>query len=288
MSSKCRSILAALLIALIFLSACRREADDSTRLLLAQVGAEKLYFDELPAGMLRSLQPADSISQLKAYVTNWVQNELIYNHALQQGSDETARIERQVKNFRRSLLIDDFERNYIQEKLDTAVLNEQIESFYNSNADHFALQESVVKCLALSVPATNKHLPQLRALYRQKSKEAREKLEPLTLQAGVQIAVYPNQWLPISTLQEILGVELENWVKQRQPAAVEMTRDERVYLICFHNWIPAGEKAPIEFIQQDVKAIILNQRRKALIDSLERNLFQQGIASDRAKIFIEK
>ena len=60
-----------------------------------------------------------------------------------------------------------------------------------------------------------------------------------------------------------------------------------VYLVAFHEWMDAGAVAPVDYVREDIKAMLLNQRRKRLVDSLERSIVDMGRAEGRVKIFVE-
>ena len=49
----------------------------------------------------------------------------------------------------------------------------------------------------------------------------------------------------------------------------------------------AGAVAPVDYVREDIKAMLLNQRRKRLVDSLERSIVDMGRAEGRVKIFVE-
>ena len=144
-----------------------------------------------------------------------------------------------------------------------------------------------MRCFSLAVPESNVLLKELRAVYTLRGEEALARMEPLMFKAGVMPATSPKVWIPAALLGRTLGVEIAEGALSQRPARLDFTRDSVVYLVAFHEWMDAGAVAPVDYVREDIKAMLLNQRRKRLVDSLERSIVDMGRAEGRVKIFVE-
>src|SRR5690606_810451 len=61
-------------------------------------------------------------------------------------------IEKQLENYRRSLIIYSYEQQLVAQKLDTVVSDAQIETYYNLNRSNFELKKSIVKASYAKIP----------------------------------------------------------------------------------------------------------------------------------------
>ena len=88
--------------------------------------------DQMPLG----LDPETAAVERRAFVENWVHQELLYQEALATGVGEGARIQRLLAQARRDLLIAAF-LNREFENQQVGVTDEAIEDYYHLHADRF-------------------------------------------------------------------------------------------------------------------------------------------------------
>ena len=279
----CKNQLLARLIAVLslLLTGCADGAMRHDGTVVAEVGDAKLTSAMVPAEVF-AYGGQDSLTLLRAYAERWATQQAVRRFA-----GYRADIESRVEDYRQTLTIADYERQLVFTQLDTLVTQEAIEAFYRANADHFILHQPLVRCFSLAVPESNVLLKELRAVYTLRGEEALARMEPLMFKAGVMPATSPKVWIPAALLGRTLGVEIAEGALSQRPARLDFTRDSVVYLVAFHEWMDAGAVAPVDYVREDIKAMLLNQRRKRLVDSLERSIVDMGRAEGRVKIFVE-
>lgn len=284
----CKSQLVARLIAVLslLLMGCADGAMRHDGTVVAEVGDAKLTSAMVPAEVF-AYGGQDSLTLLRAYAERWATQQAVYQQAVRRFAGSRADIESRVEDYRQTLTIADYERQLVFTQLDTLVTQEAIEAFYRANADHFILHQPLVRCFSLAVPESNVLLKELRAVYTLRGEEALARMEPLMFKAGVMPATSPKVWIPAALLGRTLGVEIAEGALSQRPARLDFTRDSVVYLVAFHEWMDAGAVAPVDYVREDIKAMLLNQRRKRLVDSLERSIADMGRAEGRVKIFVE-
>ena len=59
------------------------------------------------------------------------------------------------------------------------------------------------------------------------------------------------------------------------------------YLISVDDYVPAGRVAPYEYCRDRIRDVILSRRKQELLTSLERNLLNDAIGSEKLKIYKE-
>lgn len=265
---------------------CSAGAGQSGGAVVAEVGSERLTIDMVPSEVF-SYVGQDSLTLLRAYAERWVVRRAVYQHAVAQASGSRAEaIERRVDDYRQTLTISDYEDQLVANELDTAVSRGAIEAFYEANPTHFTLEQAIVRCLSVAVPQGSAQLAELRGEYSLRGDDLLERVEPLAFRAGVRLATYPDAWLSLASLERVLGVAVAAGLENQRPRRLDFTRDSVVYLLSFHEWREKGALAPLEYVKEEAKAILLNQRRKRLVDSVERAIVDVGRAEGKVKVYV--
>ena len=95
--------------------------------LLAKVYDKTLSRNDLNEVFPKSLKGKDSINFVNSYIKKWIEkNVLIYN-ANNNLTDEQKNFENEMEEYKSSLLIYNYEKEFIFQKLDTVVAEKEIE-----------------------------------------------------------------------------------------------------------------------------------------------------------------
>ena len=82
---------------------------------------------------------------LKNYIDNWIHESLIIHKAETNLNNEQKNVEKQLQDYRNSLITFIYEKALVQEKLDTIVKNSEIEEYYTKNKANFELKDNIIK-----------------------------------------------------------------------------------------------------------------------------------------------
>ena len=97
---------------------------------MARVFEQYLYPSDLKAAIPPGTSDPDSVILAKRFVETWVKDQLMLNRAEQALTEEQMDFEKQIAEYRRSLLIFSFRQKLLQQKLDTAVNKNEIQTYY--------------------------------------------------------------------------------------------------------------------------------------------------------------
>ena len=272
------------LLVLLGCAGCSPQTEPSKRQALATVGNRTLLMEQVPAGVLAGATGEDSVSRLRNFVESWIRQELLYQRAVTKMGGRDRDIEQQAADYAKLLYIQSYERNYELRHLDTAVQRTVIDSFYQANPAIFTLATPIVRCLVLVVEEENPHLGELRAAYRVCDDVGLQRLASLTLEAGISPRRTPEEWISLPDLVSILPASLERIDSHRRMRNIEASENGLVYLVNICEWCDMGTTAPLSYVYCDVRDIILNQRRAALLRALENETYQQGMDDGKAKV----
>ncbi|MCB9058126.1 MAG: peptidylprolyl isomerase [Calditrichae bacterium] len=130
------------------LFACNQSNDLPTDL-VAQVNDTYLVRDQLNYGVPAELADDTKLSMKKMLIKQWVENEIIYQTALNEGVNLSESEEFQIENYKKSLLV----QHYLDAKLNKNYLvsQKEIEDYYKDNSKEFVRSQDEVHIIHLLI-----------------------------------------------------------------------------------------------------------------------------------------
>ena len=124
-----------LLAVLLAVSSCQlvhRVSDTTSELfgdeVVARVGRHKLFRSELSGYIPTGASPEDSLALAQQYINSWAEELLFLDMADAQLSKEEKNVDRELEEYRRTLLKYRYEERYINERLDTLITDAEVRS----------------------------------------------------------------------------------------------------------------------------------------------------------------
>jgi len=279
-----------LLIPLMLLAAvsCRNAGTDEDRPAAARAGDRVLYLDQIPSGLVaEGMSKADSTSAVQSYIRQWARKELMALRAEENLTPEyKAEVNRQLNEMRNNLLIYQYQHQMIIQRMDTTVTDSELRDYYVSNLSTFTLTSNLVRALYIKVPLGMSGLDQIRKLYRSQEATEIQELEDFCTRSGLRYDDYNDQWIPFAQLlMEVPfeSVDQEQWLARN--SAVELKDDRFSYFIAIREYRLRNSVAPFEYIQGQVRTIILNNRRNDFLQKLEDGIYNEAVSNNTLKIF---
>ena len=121
---------------------------------VARVFEKYLYTSDLKGVVAPGTSSEDSVEVVKNYINNWVRQELLVHHAESNLPEDQKDFTNELEAYRRSLVIYEFETEYIKQKFDTIIPEADIQKYYNENKDNFKLRENICKAVWAQFPVT--------------------------------------------------------------------------------------------------------------------------------------
>lgn len=275
------------LIVLTFLAACNSMADQPKRIQVAKVGDVILYYDELPKLFQHGISPEDSIALIQNYINKWAKKELLFMKAEQNLTlDSKIEIDKQLKETRANLVIYQYQRQMMLEKMDTTITEEEKESYYATNEKNFLLNSNIVKALFIKVPVETPGLDKIRAWARSNDQKDFQQLESYCYQFAEKFDDFNEDWVTMDRLSIELPQDITNQddFLKRNPW-YETSDSSSVYMISIRDYRQRYSLAPFDYVKNDIKSIILNNRRFEFLQSLENGIYNEAIKANTFKIF---
>jgi hypothetical protein len=266
------------LILLSFAVSCTQLEPRNRESPLATVVGKNLYPSDLKDIFPGNVSPEDSLLILQNYVDKWVKKQLILEKAELNLTEEQKDVRLQIEEYRSSLLIYKYEQNLILQKLDTIISAEEIQGYYTENPSNFNLDRHIVKALFIKLPRDAPELWRVRQWYRSDREEDFKELESYCYQYGVKYDYFDDQWIPFTTISRAIPNEIRNPESfLRWNRYIEQQDSSFRYMVRLREYSLAGTVAPLPYVEQKIRSIILNKRKVQFVRDLENNIYKDAL-----------
>ena len=166
-------ILICTLLVTMLSASCHNDQQIMSRIPVVKVYDKYLYQDDIEALVPEGTTPQDSALKVKSYVDVWVRKQLMVKKAELYLTDEQKDVERQLEDYRASLLIYKYKDKYLLENFDTTVTPREVEEYYRQHFDDFKLQRNAVKAFFVKIPLESNEIQHLKMLWISVQKKTR-------------------------------------------------------------------------------------------------------------------
>ncbi len=266
------------LLILIIFNACTKLNDNNEQEKLAKVYDKYLYASDIKFLIVDNITPDDSTVIIDNYIKNWIKEQLLLKKAEEYLPDERKNIEKQIENYRTSLLIFKYRQMLIKQKLDTIVKDEEIQRYFNENKNNFVLHDNIVKVLYIKFSKASPNVEEVKSWYMSDKEESKQKLDEYCYQYANKYDDFNNNWVKFSDLRKQIPIEInnsQNYLKYRKNIEVEDSLF--YYFIRINDYKLEGTVQPLEYSKLRIKSIILNKRKFKYFDDLENHIYSSAL-----------
>jgi len=266
-------ILLVLTIALSFFSCDTEEVRDN-RVKVARVGNEYFFEEDLLREIPEGLSAEDSLAFVDQYINNWLEEQIVLQKAEEVLPEEKKDVDDRLEKYRKSLLIYAYEQKFIKERLDTTVLESDIEEYYNSHLDDFMLKDYIVKALYLKLSKGTPNIEKAEQHYQLKMDEDVNEIRYYADQYAVQFYYDPEQWVFFDDVLKVIplqGVNVESFIRKKKKLMFEDS--SFVYFINVLDFTMKDAVSPLSFEKEKIKTILLNLKTIDLRNQLREDLY---------------
>ena len=247
---------------------------------IARVHDKKLYPDDLKGLVPENASKEDSTSRVERFVDAWIKKQLMMHVAEENTTLDEAEINRRIEDYKYDLLVYAYEKQFVAENLDTLVTGAQIEAYYEENKSNFELRQNIVKGVFLTVPKDARKVNALKKWMQANPVDKQlEKIKDYALSSATAYHINDSVWIEFDDL--IINTpfvsELPNKIQTlKRQKFLETDDEDNYYFIRILSYKLDSDTSPIEFVQDQIKDIILNKRRMELRKAHEKSILEQA------------
>jgi hypothetical protein len=259
------------------LTACTQPTGNNENAVV-QVGNHTLTQSELSENLPPSfLSPEDSILAAEHFIRVWINDQLLYDLAQKNIADKK-NIDQLVENYRRSLLIYQYQEQLINEKLANNINEQGLLAYYEENKNKFKLDKPLIKGLFLRIPVDAPDIDKTRTWCKNPSATAVGNLEKYSVQNAGSFDYFDTKWVDLNEL-------MNNWpaIEPDFPEALKKKtffeqKDAKYhYFLNVIEYLLPGDEAPFQYAEPVVKELLINRQKIEFLRKTEDDLYNKAL-----------
>lgn len=277
------------------LAACQKQEqqatqppNSNTQQVVARVGEQTLTYADLAQVLAPNISHTDSTERISRYAEAWVRQQLWIKEAKNQGLNQ-ADWEKKVEQYRNDLLVQAFKEKYVAEHLDTNLTQADINKFYTENQANFLLRYPIVQAQWIQLPKGTPKQEKVMDWFKSRKEADRQELRSYCIRFATTYQLQDTIWVGFEEL--VRGTpfaQLSNKNDFVSKITFSQKQDEDfVYLLKINTYKISGQAAPLAYVQAQVKGIILNQRKTALLNTLSNDVYKQAQKQQEFEILVK-
>ena len=273
------------LIIVLFIVSCSNP-DKQNNKPVARVLEKYLYLSDIKKIVSDQVTPADSAVIVGNYIDHWLKKQLILQKAELNLTDEQKNVDKQIEDYRSSLIIYKYKQKFIEQKLDTVITDKIIEEYYDSYASEFKLNNNIIIPLYIKILKTTPDIFKLRKWYKSEENDDIKQLEEYCYQYAKKFVFLEDNWISFSDLLKEVPIKINNHEQYlKYNKFIEAQDTLYYYFINIKDYKLKNEVSPLSIIENKIISIILNKRKLQLIQYLEKNMYQDALGNNDFEVY---
>ncbi len=253
---------------------------------IAKVYDYYLYLDELSEEIPSGLTTADSVIYATNYINNWISQKLLLHQAEINLNEWRKDFSKQLEQYRQSLLIYNYERELILQRLDTMVTQEQMESFYETNKTLFQLKDNIVKVVYMKVEIDAPNVRLVRNYVKNATDEDIQKLEDYGSRYAANYYLDKEIWLFFNDLLKEIPIQTNDHESfLRSNRFIETKDSQYIYFLNIIDYKTKHATSPIDFEKDRIVEMIVNRRKMELLNKVHQEIYNEAIEKGKIEVY---
>ncbi|NNE56433.1 MAG: hypothetical protein HKN32_10460, partial [Flavobacteriales bacterium] len=215
-------------------------------------------------------------------------DQVLYEYAINNLPDEDVNFDKEIENYRRSLLTFALENHIVKQHLDTVVSDGEIARYYEENQDNFMLKDYIVRvkfCILDSVVEVGNEFEKL---FKSDEPEDLVLFEQFCVENGAAYFIDDEQWLYFGDLLQEVPLEVynvEQFLKKAKTVTFRANRNQ--YFLKVVDYKFKDNVSPLSLQREKIRNIILNRRKLDLLSKMHDDLYQEAVRKNQIHIYKE-
>lgn len=250
---------------------------------LARVEDKTLMLSDIAALIPENSSSEDSAQVIRAFSENWAK-EMVVLLSAEKAVSHDLNLDRLIKNYRESLLINNFEQKYVEKNLDTLITEEQLNQFYEEHQGHFISQEPLLKYWYAKIAANKSGLDKFYERWKNKNKNY---IENYCSKMSNSYSLNDTLWIAASEIKQQLPQKLISRINFEKKGVFQANHNGFEYFLNINSVIKKGGEEPKEYITDKLIKLILHKRKTEMLDKLRDVLYSKALDDNLVQFFDE-
>ncbi|MCH2214487.1 MAG: hypothetical protein MK086_04875 [Flavobacteriales bacterium] len=251
---------------------------------MAKVYDYVLRVSQFERMMPTNLSQEDSLHMADQIINDWIKEKAVLARAENNLLDEKKDFQEKLDDYRNSLVIYTYEKELVNQKLDTVISENEIQTFFNENSESFKLKSSILQLWFMSVSADAPNKRKLKKWFSDGTDEDLLELDDYCNRYAEKCFLSKEDWIYVEDLQKQIALDINDWPTfLRDSNYHEFEIDGRLNIMRVFSHRVTGAAAPLELERQKVENLILNKRKAELVKKMREDALRDAYAKDKVE-----
>lgn len=273
------------IVVLLAFSGCTQVMRSGEDEVVARVHDRSLLRKDLAGIFPPNTSHRDSVLIAENFINNWIQQQLILAKASENLTNEELDFSEELEEYKNSLIMYAYETKLVQEYLDTLVTQGEIEQYYERNQQNFELKEPIIVFSYVRVHRDSPEIEIFRKLIRSEDPDDLKELDEMGNEYAEEFWL-EDKWVSFRELREQIPYDFGD--EERFLASggdLQILIGDYWYLLKVHDHKPGGSVSPLELEEENIRKIIINNRKLKLKKDLRKDLLKAAIKNNEVVIY---
>jgi hypothetical protein len=269
------------------LTACDYFQKSSKEVVVAECYGKYLYESDLEDLVPEGTPILDSIQRVSNFIDSWVRRQVLLHQAENNVDKKALDLDKQMEEYRNSLIVYAYESQLINQKLDTIVSEDEIAEYYEQNKEDFQLRNTMVRAAYVILDEKCLHKATFQKLLSDPDTLLLQNIDVLATYYAVKSNVDVDHWMRLDDLTNIIPIEIfnaESFLKKNKYVCFDM--NEYTYIVRFVDYLLEESTSPLEMERDNIKSVILAHRKQALLERMRTSLYNKAKREHAFEVYV--
>ena len=268
-------------ILLLFIISCNYNLKNNDGY-VARVGDEFLSVEEIQELVPKNLNKQDSIRIVNNVIEEWATSKLLIQNAIINLTEiEKSQIDNKSEKYRENLIISEYRNKISNNNPDTSASKDEIELFFSENSKNFKLFEEIIKGRYVKLNKNTFNINEIKRRFRRFNQSDKSFFDSISIQL---LNYYLNDSIWINKklfFNKIPSLEYDKSLRISKNNLFYVQEDSlALYLIKINNYKKADDYAPLEYIYNRIKEVIVSKKRIDYLNKIDKELIGDAITKN--------
>jgi len=252
---------------------------------LARVGNHFLYLADINKALTGRSPLQDSLPYMKKLIQEWIREQVLLDKANNVLTAAQKDKKKELDAYLAALLVYEYQRQTVEQKLDTTVTDTQIKQYFEKNKADFELKQNLIRFRYVKL---KKDIPfdETKTLLGSDKEEDFKKLEVFCRQQASNFFLNDKVWLNFQDVLKEIPIQTyneEDFLKNN--TLVEVKDKEYTYLVRISDYrVKNGQSQP-ELERDRIVQMIIQARKAQLIKETEQQVLKEAELNGSIELF---
>lgn len=252
---------------------------------LAKVGSHYLDKSDIEGIVSAGTSPADSALIVKNYINFWIEQQLLASYADDELPSKEKDFDKQIENYKQTLLIQAFESYYIKKNIDTTVTEAELAAYFKTHSSDFELKSNIVRLNFVKFHKGSPSIQKVKNLLFSNSPN-KKLIDNICSKEAENYFLDDKAWLLFDDI--IKEIPIQNYQQEQflqNNKTIEIKDSVYYYLIVIKDFKIKDDVSPLIYERENIKSVILNTRKSKLLDKLHETIKKKAVDNSDIEIY---